>query len=134
MIIVVAGSASTIAASEPAVAPPLAEPLREGIPPAVEGLIYKDAATGVIIYVETDGRHVAAISPDGKLLWRKDPFIDAGMRSYRLARPTIARVGPAPNWTPPGGALTPGAAISYDSSQFGVINIADGRFTFLGQN
>jgi len=133
LILLAVGSEPLSAASEPAGPPPLAEQLRQGIPAAVLGLIYKDAATGVILYVETDGRHVAAISPGGKLLWRKDPFIDAGMQPYRVARPTISYIGPS-RWTPPGGSPAPSAAISYSSSQGGVINIADGHFTFLGQD
>jgi hypothetical protein len=32
--------------------------------------LLKDQKTKVVYYVESDRRHVAAISPDGKLLWR----------------------------------------------------------------
>ena len=115
----------------PASAP---KPLRDGYPPAFEGLIYKDPATGVILYIETDGRHVAAISPEGRLLWRKDPFIDAGLTPYRVARPTITAVGPATGWAARRHSADAFAALRYSSSQFGVIDLATGVFTFLGQN
>jgi hypothetical protein len=108
-------------------------PLREGYPAAITGLIYQDAATKVIIYVETDGRHVAAISPDGKLLWRKDPFVDAKMQPYRLARPTISSIGPAASIL--GGSTASGQfAIHFTSSQMGLMSLATGQFRFMGQN
>ena len=50
-----------------------AAPLRDGYPPAISGLVYKDAATSILIYVETDGRHVVAFTPDGKILWTQGP-------------------------------------------------------------
>ena len=34
---------------------------------------YRDPDSGIIFYVETDGRHVSAINPDGKILWSRDP-------------------------------------------------------------
>ena len=39
--------------------------------------VYKDPISGTLLYIESDGRHVAAISAQGKLLWNKDPFKDA---------------------------------------------------------
>jgi len=47
-----------------AAADDLPAPLREGYPASITGLTYQDPATKIIIYVETDGRHVAAISFD----------------------------------------------------------------------
>jgi hypothetical protein len=37
---------------------------------------YKDARTSISFYVESDGRHVAAIDPEGTLLWVRNPFED----------------------------------------------------------
>lgn len=112
-----------------------AAPLRGGYPPAITGLIYKDAATGTIVYVETDGRHVVAFTPDGKILWRKDPFVDAGMQPYREARPTIVSIGSSTRDC----RLRPAQVgkvfcLSFSSSQSGVMDIATGQFTFEGQN
>jgi hypothetical protein len=39
--------------------------------------VYMDAKSGALLYVETDGRHVAPISRDGELVWNRDPFRDA---------------------------------------------------------
>ena len=44
--------------------------------------VYKDVHSGTTLYVETDGRHVSAISRNGKLLWTKK--IRTRMRMYRL--------------------------------------------------
>lgn len=110
------------------VADDLAAPLREGYPASITGLIYQDPATKIIIYVETDGRHVAAISTDGRLLWRKDPFVDAKMQPYRLARPTINSVGPASS------ADIGQFAVRFTSSQMGLMSLATGQFKFMGQN
>jgi hypothetical protein len=131
--VAMSGLSPAIAASAPTVTPPLAAPLREGIPPSVLGLTYMDPATGVILYVETDGRHVAAISPEGKLLWLKNPFVDANLQPYRVPRPTIFTMGHS-NWTPPGGTKDAFVGLGFNSSQFGVINLRTGEFTFEGQN
>jgi len=56
--------------------------------------VYKDVHTGTVLYVETDGRHVAAISRDGKLLWNRDPFKDARLEFYRTKNPQIVYIGP----------------------------------------
>lgn len=112
-----AGAAAQSSVTSPA-------PLRDGYPASLTGLICKDAATGTIIYVETDGRHVVAISPEGKILWRKDPFIDGGLEPYRMAHPTINAVR----------ASSGKIGISFTSSQFGEMDIATGAFTFMGQN
>lgn len=106
-----------------------AAPLRDGIPPAISGLIVKES--GVIIYVETDSRHVVAISPDGAILWRTDPFIDSGLRPYREARPIIVSIEPC---APYAKDMGPKVCIRYSSSQFGELDIATGAFTFGGQD
>jgi hypothetical protein len=106
-------------------APPRPSPVRDGYPGALMGLIHKDSASGIIIYVETDGRHVVAISPEGKILWRKDPFIDAGLMPYRMARPTISFIGAGRDGT---------IGIRFNSSQSGTMDIATGAFTFDGQD
>lgn len=37
---------------------------------------HKDLRTSITFYVESDGRHVAAIDAQGKLLWVRSPFKD----------------------------------------------------------
>ena len=98
---------------------------------------YKDADSGVSIYIESDGRHVAAISQDGKVLWHRDPFADAHLRAYRTKQPRIVWVGQPQKWmieTMSGKGSGKFIGISYDSSQSGVVDIKTGDFTFMGQD
>jgi hypothetical protein len=102
---------------------------REGLP-----FSYKDLHTNITLQVEPDGRHVTATSPEGKVLWRRNPFVDAKMQPYRQARPIIRKLEPASEWAL---AHFPGKAvvgINFSSSQFGVIDLATGDFTYLGQD
>jgi hypothetical protein len=64
--------------------------------------VYKDPNSGTLFYVETDGRHLAAVSDKGKLLWTKDPFKDAHLPFYRTEKPQIVFIGPAPRGVHPG--------------------------------
>jgi hypothetical protein len=85
--------------------------------------------THIIYYLESDGRTVSAISPEGKVLWHRDPLRDAGIGPYRYAKPMIngfmfADKSPEPK------ALS----IGYNSTQFGLLDLATGNFEFHGQN
>src|SRR5215469_11722295 len=60
--------------------------------------VYRDVHTGTAFYVESDGRHVAAISRDGKLLWVRDPFKDAHLEPYRTDHAQIISIGPGTWW------------------------------------
>ena len=100
---------------------------------------YRDSKTGTILYVETDGRHMAAISADGKLLWHRDPFQDAQLPYYRFKHPQVVYLGPASESRPP--AHLPRqeepsqfVAISLANSQFGFLKISNGEFKFYGQD
>ena len=44
---------------------------------------YLDKQTDTLLYLERDGRHLAAISPAGKILWLRNPFVDADLCPYR---------------------------------------------------
>jgi len=92
--------------------------------------VYKDPTSGTLIYVETDGRHVAAISLAGKLLWNRDPFTDAHLPLYRTEKPQIVYIGPDTAGGEPGKFV----AIAFNSSQFGVMRISNGEFRFRGQD
>jgi hypothetical protein len=129
---------------------------------------YRDPESGITFYVESDGRHLAAIDANGKLLWVRDPFFDSNMCPYRSAHPYIDWIGP------PGGSFgrhylgpfkpTPDAKVntwivkeidneimrgrkaehqksddrfiglSFNSSQFGYVNIRTGDFYDMGQD
>jgi len=139
----------------------------EAVPPSPPQA-YRDAETGIVLYVETDGRHIAAIGANGKLLWVRDPFVDRNMCPYRSAHPYIAWIGAS------GGDFgrhylgpfepTPDAianarivrelnseiahnraiepprdadrfiGLSFNSSQFGYVNIRNGDFYEMGQD
>jgi len=92
--------------------------------------VYKDPTSGTLLYVETDGRHVAAISCAGKLLWNRDPFQDAHLPFYRTEKPQIVYLGPDRAGGEPGRFV----AVAFNSSQFGVIRISDDEFPFRGQD
>jgi hypothetical protein len=96
-------------------------------------LIYKSGESGILFYVESDGRHVSAIDPEGKILWCRDPFIDAGLKPYRVEKPLIVRIGTPAEWMSESLA-GPGkkgefVVINFNSTQTGVLSAASGEFT-----
>jgi hypothetical protein len=96
---------------------------------------YRDSATGITFYVESDGLHVAAISKEGKILWVRDPFHDAKLNDYRTHKPQIVFIGKG-SWVVNGVLRKdiPTIRIGFNSSQFGVMKMSDGEFQFLGQD
>ncbi len=113
-------------------------------PPAIPlPYAYKDADSGIMFYVETDGRHVTAISPEGKILWCKDPFLDGHLEHYRTDTPRIvfidkvAKDDKAHQWIVEAMArkgISKFICITFNSSQSGCLDFKTGDFTFLGQN
>lgn len=97
--------------------------------------VYKDPTSGTLLYVESDGRHVAALSVQGKLLWNRDPFKDAHLPFYRTEKPQIVYIGPASKGHHPVGEKAERfVAISFNNSQFGLMRISNGEFLFSGQD
>jgi len=96
--------------------------------------VYKDSKTGTLLYVETDGRHAAAISPGGKLLWNRDPFRDASLPLYRTKKPQIIYLDPDSDAKQNGAVPGDFVAIAFNNSQFGRLRIGDGEFVFGGQD
>ncbi len=94
---------------------------------------YKDADTGIIFYVESDGRHVSAISQDGKILWHRNPFEDAKLEPYRLKFPVIVYLGKPNDWMIQG-KKEKYIGIGFNSSQFGIMDFEKGDFKFMGQD
>ena len=95
--------------------------------------VYKDPHSGTLLYVESDGRHVAAISSNGKLMWLTDPH--EGVPFYRTEKPQIIYIGPVPKWDPAAkGERDKLAAITFNNSQFGYMRISNGKFEFIGQD
>ncbi|MEJ0086936.1 MAG: hypothetical protein WDO72_14760 [Pseudomonadota bacterium] len=119
-------------------------------PSVAKPLTFKDLRTQVTFYVESDGRHLAAIDSQGKILWVRNPFEDSKLCPYRTPRPIIYRIEEADS---PLDADAPGneiwlsafrkrgmdpshgfIRIHFDSSQFGLVDISNGAFLMEGQN
>jgi len=105
--------------------------------------ICKDADLGVIFYVESDGRHVTAISPEGRILWCRDPFSGAHLEHYRTDTPRIVLIDEIAGDDEPHQWIVKAMAskgiskficITFNSSQCGCLDFKTGDFTFLGQN
>lgn len=129
-------------------------------------MAYRDEKSRITVYVESDGRHVAAISATGKLLWVRNPFADNSLCPYRYAYPHIAWIGPANGNFGWGAPVTPKSdanvqadvlktlgdelaykkivpslkgrarfiGLTFNSTQFGYLNLANGDFYDQGQN
>ena len=104
---------------------------------------YKDPGTSITFYVESDGRHLAAMDSQRKLLWVRNPWEDAhAFCPYRTPRPVVASLKAAEltelGWSNlksiGGNAEHRFIAIKFDSSQFGVLDESTGDFFPGGQN
>ena len=100
---------------------------------------FHDPRTSLTLYVESDGRHVAAIDSAGTLLWVRDPFQDAGLCPYRTPRPVIYEITedelhPSDLTAVHADLKHKFGMVTFDSSQFGLIDETNGRFIYLGQN
>ncbi len=111
-------------------------------PGKAKPVAFKDPRTQVTLYVESDGRHLAAIDEGGQLLWIRDPFQDAGLCPYRTPRPVIYKLELAQfeeyqlGYVKALGFDMSHVAVSlyFDSSQFGLIDEKTGDFYYMGQN
>lgn len=126
-------------------------------PPPGPPSVYRDAKSGIFFYAESDGRHVAAIDDHEKVLWVRDPYVDSDMCPYRSAHPFIMSIGPVDG----GRGESPADAeirtellreikagrkaappqvgdrflsLTFNSSNFGYLNIRNGDFYEMGQN
>jgi hypothetical protein len=94
---------------------------------------YRDPKTGMVLCVEDDGRHVIATLNGRDVLWRADPFTAAELKPYRVARPRITYIGNLEDEASiPAGKNY--AALRFDSTQFGIIDLQTGIFIFQGQD
>ncbi|SRR5258708_788715 len=88
---------------------------RHAVRAVVKRSLDKDPGTSITFYVESDGRHLAAMDSQGKLLWVRNPWEDArAFCPYRTPKPVVASlksIGGNPEHS--------FIAIKFDSSQFG---------------
>ena len=112
-------------------------------------LTFKDQRTQITFYVESDGRHLAAIDTTRGLLWVRNPFEEARLCPYRHVRPVISRIEVADisrryleNLAGTEAAImlknfssnSQYIRIHFDSSQFGIVEVSSGLFALEGQN
>jgi hypothetical protein len=100
-------------------------------------IAYADATLKTVFYVESDGRHISAITFDGQVLWTRNPFVDAKLEPYRFAEPQIVRIGPSKGLGPSGwkpDAKATYVGIVFNSTQFGIVNTATGDFAYGGRD
>lgn len=84
-------------------------------PPPDPVKAFVDVETKIVFLVEKDGRHVTATDSAGKLLWRRNPFVDFGMCPYRSAHPYIQWIGPPDGGNGPGWHLDSPSTAKPDS-------------------
>lgn len=106
-------------------------------------LTFKDPRTQITFYVESDGRHLAAIDTEGKLLWVHNPFEeDKAQCEYRTPHPIIVEIEifekPESLKFFEGGPTIDinhkFIMLYFDSSQFGIVDEETGKYVWLGQN
>ena len=90
-----------------------------------------DKVTGFIYELQSDRRTIIAKKPDGEILWKINPFKDAGLEPYRVAHPFIYYFGRSSNTSNLKG---PVLGITFTSSQFGDIELQTGKFHWRGQD
>jgi hypothetical protein len=99
-------------------------------------IAYADKTLKTVFYVESDGRHLSAIAFDGRILWTRNPFVDAKLKPYRSDEPKIVGIGPSQalglRRSPDPKATFIG--IEFDSTQFGIVDSKNGDFFFMGQD
>ena len=113
-------------------------------PTSAKPQTYIDRRSLITFHVASDGRHVSAISSDGKPLWVSNPFEDAGLCPYRTPWPVISSIGSGEYYeelakshafrNPRINVTHKFVEIRFDSSQYGMLDETTGKFFFLGQN
>jgi hypothetical protein len=96
---------------------------------------YVDKKLQLVVYAETDGKHLSAIDFDGRVLWTRSPFVDAHLKPYRVAEPRIIHVYSPLPWMLEGAKKGMAfAAVEFESTQFGLVDLKSGQFFSLGQD
>jgi len=97
---------------------------------------YKDAGSGIIVYVETDRRHVAAIDPDGMILWHRIVesdfvFVRPDRRSliHSLSKPREKDIAYMRSLGKPGDYV--GVEMTANRGEWGLLNIRTGAYSPL---
>ena len=88
---------------------------------------------------DNDGRHLAARSPDGVLLWVCNPLEDGKFCPYRSARPIIVTIESSSSFDENEverrfKRKIYSRGIRFDAWQFGVVDVSTGDFFFMRQS
>jgi hypothetical protein len=95
-----------------------------------------DSASGGTFYLDSAHIMVTAQDKAGKLLWKTDPWKDNKIAVYRTNRPVIVDFN-IQNLYQNFGAVPKGTRvlwIVYINTQFGFLDLATGKFSWLGQD
>jgi hypothetical protein len=124
------------------------DPFWARLPPSLgKPLVYQDPATSVLLYGESDGHHLAAITHDGRLLWVTDAFVQGHLCPYRTKRPVIYKLEAVTEsdeqqlielWNQRNPTMKKGKdpliQVTFNSSQWEFVDLKDGSFIPGGQN
>lgn len=108
-------------------------PVQEIPAQTVKPITYRDTNSGITLHLESDGRRIVATNSLNEKMWQVDPFSDAKLTPYRTAYPVVVYIGKIAGRTD----ILPSeraAAIRFNSTQFGKINLDTGHFVLLGQD
>jgi len=113
-----------------------AEPfIAHAVEPYRGPVAYVDKKSRLVLYAETDGKHLSAIDSEGRVLWTRSPFADAHLKPYRVAEPRIIQVyAPLPWMLQVAKGRGTFAALEFESTQFGLVDLKSGEFLSLGQD
>jgi hypothetical protein len=127
----------------PPQAPPKAQqaaaPPASGQSEANAPLTYRDAGSGITIFVETDRRHVAAIDPAGKILWHH--VVESDFKFVRpdrkslissLGKPREKDVAYMKSLGKPGDYI--GVQMIASGGEWGLLNVQSGEYFPLGRD
>jgi hypothetical protein len=96
---------------------------------------YVDKKLGIVVYAESDGKHLSAIDFEGRVMWTRSPFSDAHLKPYRVAEPRIVHIYAPLPWMLEGARKKDAfVALEFESTQFGVVDLKSGKFFSLGQD
>jgi hypothetical protein len=106
-------------------------PISSTLPDGTALLVDQD--THVRFYLESDGRHLAAITPAGKLLWNVDLTTQSGLERTHSG-PVVVETfafSDAHNWYEKFGPPKAYLRVMFNTLTQAVVNKRDGRLTFV---
>jgi hypothetical protein len=95
-----------------------------------------DSVSGNVYSLDSSHIMITALDKTGKILWKTDPWKDNKIEVYRTNRPVIVDFN-IQNTYRDFGAVPKGTKvlwIVYLNTQFGFLDLATGKFSWLGQD